>query len=619
MQLARLALVLPLAVALLLPAAGAAEEKFPEPESLRSAVAFWMRVYLEVTTDAGLLHDSTHPSVVYEVVRLDDVKGRRSRQRVIDARRRHWRGVLTYLSKDRPPRDEAERAIVQLYQIELGRAPGPRDWSRAARRIRFQLGQRDKFRAGIIRSGAYEVEMRDILREKGLPEDLAFLPHVESSFNLAAYSKYGAAGAWQFMRSTGRRYMKVDYVVDERLDALRSTRAAADLLRDNHDSLGNWPLAITAYNHGSTGMRRAVRKVGSDEIGEIVSRYRSRTFGFASRNFYAQFLAARRILQAYPSYFGPLRRDTPEVVDTVTLSFYADVNDVRSHLGVEPDVLKQLNPALRPPVFRATKRIPKGYTLRLPAGTIQPSLEAWLADYPQAKRYERQKRSTYYTVQRGDTLSRIAGRNRTSVSTLVALNSLPSRHRIYPGQVLLLPDGTRRAPPPQRGLVRSARAAPLPIAPEKIQPAPARPPQIDGSPWLRIDGDEILVDADETLGHLADWLALPTSRLRELNDMTRSRGLRMGQRLVLDFSKVSPELFLRRRIEYHKSIEEDFFGSYKVTGTTDHVLRRGDSLWLLSHRVYGVPAWLIHRYNPGVDLVSVRPGQKILIPVVEKD
>ncbi len=205
------------------------------------------------------------------------------------------------------------------------------------------------------------------------------------------------------------------------------------------------------------------------------------------------------------------------------------------------------------------------------------------------------------------------------MSSLVSLNSLPSRHRIYPGQVLLLPDGASGARPPQRGLVRTASAARLPIPPKNIRPAAARPPLIDGSPWLRIDGNQVRVDADETLGHFADWLALPTSRLRELNDMPRSRPLRLGQRLRVDFSKISPELFMRRRIEYHKSIEEDFFGSYKVAGTTDHILRRGDNLWELSHRVYSVPVWLIHRYNPEVDLVAAKPGQKILIPVVEKN
>ena len=101
--------------------------------------------------------------------------------------------------------------------------------------------------------------MRAVFRDQGMPDDLALLPHVESSFNVRAYSKYGAAGVWQFMRGTGRRFMKVDYVVDESLDPITATRAAARLLRENYAILGTWPLALTAYNHGAAGMARAVR------------------------------------------------------------------------------------------------------------------------------------------------------------------------------------------------------------------------------------------------------------------------------------------------------------------------------------------------------------------------
>ena len=246
---------------------GAQDAELPEPESLHSAVAFWMRVYLEATTNAGLLHDSREMGVVYEIVRLGEGQSRRARERQIEARKDHWRAVLRRLAKGGEPRDQAEENLLRMFSLELGRAAGPADLYEAARRIRFQLGQRNKFREGIIRSGAYEDDMRAVFRHLGLPEDLAYLPHVESSFNVEAYSKYGAAGLWQFMRSTGRRYLTINYVVDERLDPAIATRAAARLLRDNYTALKSWPLAITAYNHGAAGMRRAKRKLGTDDIG----------------------------------------------------------------------------------------------------------------------------------------------------------------------------------------------------------------------------------------------------------------------------------------------------------------------------------------------------------------
>jgi membrane-bound lytic murein transglycosylase D len=586
----------------------------PLPESLRPAVAFWKRVYLEVTTDAGLIHDSRQLGVVYEVVHLDPDQSDRARERMVQRRKKHWRGVLTRLASGAPTADPREEAALTLLEVALGRKPTARDLKIASRRLRFQLGQRDKFRDGLIRSGAWEDEMRAVFRARELPEELAYLPHVESSFNLHAYSKYGAAGIWQFIRSTGRRFLRVDYVVDERLDPMASTYAAAKLLKENYESLKTWPLAITAYNHGRSGMRRAARVVGTKDIGVIVQKYRSRRFGFASRNFYAQFLAARDVIRAYPSYFGPLDRWEPEPIDEVTLPFYVDVRVLQGHLEIAPEVIAHYNPALRPPVFRSGKRIPKGYRLRLPAGTVGSDPESWLAGIPGKLRARTQYRSRYYQVRRGDTLSVIARRHGTSVGAIASLNNLRSSHRIYAGEVLELPQSGKSRP--SRSIVRKAEARTRP-APAAVSPAPSPPPPLpDDSPWRRVESSAVVVDAAETLAHFAEWLEISLTRLRSLNRMSRGKALRMGQRLQLDFSKVSEDVFLARRIEYHKGIEEDFFGSYQVSGTVEHTLRRGESLWELAHTVYEVPIWLLHRYNPDVELQEVAPGARLRIPVV---
>jgi membrane-bound lytic murein transglycosylase D len=591
------------------------EAELPFPDTLRPAVAFWKRVYLEVTTHGGLLHDSRHLGVVYEVVRFEPKDGRRTRERKVEARKKEWRRLLQRLAAGGKPKNAQEEATLILLEVAHGRPPTASDLRIASRRIRFQLGQRDKFRDGLIRSGAYEDAMRAVFRRRSLPEDLAALPHVESSFNLKAYSKYGAAGIWQFIRSTGRRFLTIDYVVDERLDPMASTRAAAALLQENYKSLESWPLAITAYNHGRSGMRRAVRVLGTRDIDVVIEKYKSRTFGFASRNFYPQFLAARDIVRAHESYFGPLTRHEPEPVDEIVLPFYADVAVLKRHTGLAPEVIQYYNPALRPPVFRSNKRIPKGYTLRLPAGTVGPDPDRWFAQIPDSVRYGKQYKSRYHQVRRGDTLSRIAKTYGTTVSSIASINNLPSRHRIYAGQVLELPQkaSSRRSV----SVVSRAHAKTKP-SPDQIRPAPATPPPLpDDSPWRRIDDATVRVDADESLGRFADWLEIPTSRLRKLNRLSRSQDLRMGQSIRLDFSNVSEEIFLQRRIEFHKGVEEDFFGTYRVTGTVDHKLARGERLWDLARRTYGVPIWLIHRYNPGVDLQNPAPVAKLNIPVVE--
>ena len=213
----------------------------------------------------------------------------RERQRQVDDARERLEAALRRIAEggDTPLSPE-DQHIKELWGAEAT----PARLHAAIDDVRFQLGQADRFRAGLVRSGAWETHIAETLANLGLPAELAVLPHVESSFNPAAYSKVGAAGLWQFMRSTGRRYMRIDGAVDDRLDPFRSTEAAAQLLAYNYRVLGTWPLALTAYNHGSAGMLHAKETMGSDDIVKIVRGYTSRSFGFASRNFYVSFLAA---------------------------------------------------------------------------------------------------------------------------------------------------------------------------------------------------------------------------------------------------------------------------------------------------------------------------------------
>src|SRR5207302_11218895 len=122
---------------------------------------------------------------------------------------------------------------------------------------------------------------------QGMPSELALLPLVESGFVCGARSSAGAVGIWQFTRSTGRQFMNVSRYRDDRLDAMRATHGAADLLRSNYATLGDWALAITAYNYGTNGMARAASVYGTD-FGRIVQSYDGRSFGFASKNYYPE-------------------------------------------------------------------------------------------------------------------------------------------------------------------------------------------------------------------------------------------------------------------------------------------------------------------------------------------
>ena len=195
-----------------------------------------------------------------------------------------------------------ERRIFRMFGSPADR----RVFARASHRVHVQEGIRERFLASVHRSREYLEDIRAILEGEGLPPEIAYLPHVESSFHPEARSKDGAVGLWQFTRGTGIQYLRIEGDVDEREDPILSTRAAARHLKGNHRALGNWPPALTAYNYGLNGMRRIVRRWDTKDLGRIIEGHRSRRFGYASRNFYLEFIAAVRVAENAHAYF---RRD----------------------------------------------------------------------------------------------------------------------------------------------------------------------------------------------------------------------------------------------------------------------------------------------------------------------
>src|SRR6202047_4126877 len=260
--------------------ARAGEEAMPRPPQLERDGQFWIRVYTQIDTNAGFLHDQYNLGVVYDTLHFAPNTPPGERERHVDEARNRYGAALKRIAA---AGDAALSAEDQRVSDLWGTEATPARLREAVDDIRFQLGQSDRFRSGLIRSGAWETHIAETLANLGLPAELAVLPHVESSFNPAAYSKVGAAGLGQFMRSTGRRYLHIDNTVDDRLDPFRSTQAAAQLLAYNYHLLGTWPLALTAYNHGAEGVRRAKETLGTDDIVRIVRTYKGRTFGFASR------------------------------------------------------------------------------------------------------------------------------------------------------------------------------------------------------------------------------------------------------------------------------------------------------------------------------------------------
>jgi membrane-bound lytic murein transglycosylase D len=423
-------------------AAQDAETLFPRPPELAPAIRFWTRVYTEVDTSSGFLHDPVNLDVVYETLRFPPNPSSRERRRATARATERYSDILERLARgERATLSTDEARVLALWPVGTSNA----ELRAAAGRIRFQLGQANRFKAGLERSGRWKPYIESVLADKGVPRELAALPHVESSFDPTAYSKVGAAGLWQFTRSTGLRYMRIDHIVDERRDPFLSTHAAAQLLSDNYSVIQSWPLAITAYNHGLAGMRRAVAQQKTSDIGVIVHNYKSRIFGFASRNFYAAFLAAVDVDANPERYFGPLDIDSPENLAVVAAPDDMEAATVARALSLRHEELQRLNPALMETVWAGDKLIPRGFDLRVPRRTGM-DLQALLASVPAEERYAAQRPDLQHRVRSGETLSGIAQTYRVSVAALIRANGLNNRGFIRTGQVLNLPQGAD-APP----------------------------------------------------------------------------------------------------------------------------------------------------------------------------
>lgn len=411
-------------------------ELFPTPQVIQNNVDFWKKIYTVYPTTAVLIHDMNDMSLIYEVVDLSGETGLSYRQQLqkVEKIKDEYRGYLRDLAQGRLNADNPRAArVLQIH----GASADPAKLALAAEAIRGQFGIKDRFYQGLQRSGLYRDAILATFEQESLPAELIMLPHVESSFNYRAYSKVGAAGMWQFMRYTGRLFMTINYDVDERLDPIRSTEAAAKLLKLNYSELKSWPLAITAYNHGLNGMKRARAQYG-DDFGKIYQEYKSRSFGFASRNFYAQFLAALKVATDHENYFGQVEFHRPSEFVEIKLDHYVTVNRLLEVCDLPLEEFAELNPALRPPVLKSQRRIPKNYTVRLPKslGLDGYALAARLGQGPQ---FDRQIESDWYRVERGDNLASIAARHNVTVKELAEYNNLSSPQRIDAGIILKIP------------------------------------------------------------------------------------------------------------------------------------------------------------------------------------
>ncbi len=405
---------------------------FPVFPAIKPNVTFWENIYSHYGINTVVLHDSEDLSIIYEKLTLLDSSlpgAARINKKYKEKVKNAYKKALKRLANGNPPRTRTEKKIAAIFSKKRA----PVNYFKASENLRFQRGLRERFEKGVITSGRYIGEIKKILRQYHLPTDLAYLPHVESSYNVHAYSRFGATGIWQFTTTTGKQYLTIDYIIDERRDPIKATHAAAKYLSSNLKMLGSWPLAITAYNHGHYGMQRAQKEWGT--YVNIFKNYRKGHFKFSSRNFYSEFIAAVHVAKKIEQRLAG-KMDKPEATFLFHLKGFIEINALCNYFNLSKEELQHLNMSLRKPVLRGEKYVPKGFKLRLPSTEKTRRLAA---AFPHFLYKKAQKRSQFYIVKRGDTAGKIAKIHNISLKSLRRANNLNKHSVVYIGQKLRIP------------------------------------------------------------------------------------------------------------------------------------------------------------------------------------
>lgn len=620
---------------------------FPVEGVIRHRVEFWKKVYTQINSNESFIHDTLDPRIIYKKIKLPN--GRRARKRLIKKERNKIKSILRNIAKNKINKlGEDGQKILGLVADKSAS-----ELYKMARNIRFQYGLRDRYYKGLIRSYKYLDFIQKTYTQMGLPIELSYLPHVESSFNYKAYSKVGAAGIWQFMRSTARLYgLKVNYIIDERRDPIKATKAAARLLRDNYNRLNSWPLALTAYNHGAQSLVRAIKKLGTTNINTIVQNYKGRRFGFASKNFYATFMATVEISKNPEKYFKSFVKPKKFTFSTIQLNRAYTVDQIAKALKMNVNTIKEYNYEIRPIAYRSPLYLPRNFNFKVP-NTTSKTLDKYKTTLKDIKtNTSRDFTEKMHIVSRRETLFDISKIYKVDLHRIIAFNDIDNPSRIFPGMKLKIPG--KKTKIGQKILNKKK---------EPIKVATIKPENKKGKEVFKFDGDlftktfgkvftkkksdnnttpipmilpdinlnsydlevnkikdnyySIKVEVEETIGHYADWSKESVRTIRRANRKGRSAVIIRGRILIIPMSDKNLTHFKEQRNEYHLSIQEDFFEQFKITGHKSYKVKQGDTLSSILD-AHSLPFWLV-RQTQKEKLLSpnLKIGQIIKLPILE--
>ncbi len=351
-------------------------EDFKIPKILKKRVGFWFDVYTKYGEHHHVVHHGRYPWIVFEVIDTTDIANHKTWHKwtkyhkakaAVAARKKAIRNSLVRLSKRRNYKN-LKGLDKKIYNKLAGLRGSRRSvFKKALANMRSQLGQKDFILDGLHYSPRYLPYMEEIFKSKGLPAELTRIPFVESSFNPHAESKVGASGLWQIMPNIGKKYFKVGDYIDERNSPLKATLVAADLMKFNYKYLKDWPLAVTAYNHGAYGVKQSLKKSKSTSLIQLISRHRGGAFKFASSNFYASFLAVLHAEKYHREIFKSEIKNQENLLrySIYTLAKSKRANELIKMIGVDKETFLSYNLDLKDAV-KKNARIPRNHRFLVP-------------------------------------------------------------------------------------------------------------------------------------------------------------------------------------------------------------------------------------------------------------
>lgn len=441
--------------------------------------------------------------------------------------------------------------------------------------IYFQTVAKEAFYKYLRRKPRYERMFREVLAEKGLPQDLIYLSLVESGYNPKAYSWARASGLWQFISSTGRMYgLKRDWWVDERRDPIKSTHAAARFLGDLYKKFGHWELAMAAYNGGPGRVSRTIKKQKTDDFWKL--RLKRQTMD------YVPLIYAAAIIGKNPSKYGFNNFETEEEIrwEEVNIDRALDLKVVARAIGTTVAKLKEVNPEL---LRNYTPPNRKKYTLKLPVGFKQKFMAAY-DKMPSPKQTSWVK----HRIKRGETVSSIAAKYGVSQYSITSSNNISRRSRIYAGKTLIVPvplDGGSRGRKKNKNYTA--------------------------------DNSMYRVRSGDTMWDIARAFGTSVDGLRRINSIRRGSRIYVGQRLKIpsnakklrNKSRSTPRVLASTK---STGAKPPTMSSRNSANSRTYKVRSGDTLWDIA-RMYGTTTSKIRRWNGLGRSSRIYPGQLLAV------